>query len=293
MYADSCSRVRDMPTGEHSVNFIEAILRALVRWCLKHGVRSAQVEEIVRRAFVQQAEHEIREAKGEFSVSKVSVMTGLHRTEVARLLSGAERGSAKHDILYRVIGLWSSSKRYRTKQGDPRPLSHEGLASEFAELVAEVSKEVTHYPILFELERVGAIEYDGPLVRLIVQQYTPTDDAQYALDLLTLDVSDLSSAIEANVLKKNPEPSLHLRTSFDNIDPLRLGEIRRWLLEKGAEFHAVVRDYLAALDRDVAGDKEPSEARAQVSVTSFALAEPIQAPKTIMPKKRGRKRCAS
>jgi hypothetical protein len=50
----------DMATAEHSVNLIEAILRALVKWCLKHGVRSAQVEEIVRRAFVQQAECEIR-----------------------------------------------------------------------------------------------------------------------------------------------------------------------------------------------------------------------------------------
>ena len=287
-----------MPTAEHSINFIEAILRALVRWCLKHGIRSAQVEEVVRRAFVQQSECEIREAKSEFSVSKVSVMTGLHRTEVSRLLSGEERGATQHDILNRVIGLWSSSKRYRTKQGAPRPLSHEGLASEFAGLVAEISKEVTHYPILFELERIGAIEYNGPLVTLVVQGYTPTEDAQYGLELLTLDVSDLSSAIEANIHKKNPEPSLHLRTSFDNIDPQRLGEIRRWLLEKGAEFHAVVRDYLAALDRDVTlvqdhRDQASDEARARVSVTSFALAEPVQAPKTIMPKKRGRKRCAS
>lgn len=292
-----------MPIAEHSVNFIEAILRALVRWCLKHGVRSAQVEEVVRRAFVQQAKSEICEAKGEFSVSKVSVMTGLHRTEVARLLSGEDRGATQHDVLNRVIGLWSSSKRYRTEQGAPRPLSHEGLASEFAALVAEVSKEVTHYPILFELERIGAIEYDGHLVTLVVQGYTPTEDARYGLDLLTLDVSDLSRAIEANILKKDPEPSLHLRTSFDNIDPQRVGEIRKWLLEKGAEFHAVVRDYLAAFDRDVTmlhdaevqaqGGLASEAERARVSVTSFALAEPIQAPKTIMPKKRGRKRCAS
>jgi hypothetical protein len=115
---------------------------------------------------------------------------------------------------------------------------------------------------------------------------------QYGLDLLTMDVEDLSAAIESNIVKKHSEPSLHLRTSFDNIDPDRLGEIRSWILNKGSEFQTAVREYLASFDRDVVGDSSPSVSRAQVSVTSFAHAEPIQATKTIMPKKRGRKRCS-
>jgi hypothetical protein len=271
--------------------FLRAILRALVRWCLKRGVRSSHVEEVVRQTFVEEAAREIREAQSEFSVSKVSIMTGLHRTEVSRLLSGDDKDAGQHDILNRVIGLWTSSKKYRTKDGAPKTLTHEGLGSEFAELVADVSKEVTHYPILFELERIGAIEYEGNSVKLTVQGYTPKEDMQYGLDLLTLDVGDLSAAIESNVVKRYPEPSLHLRTSFDNIDPEKLGEIRGWILQKGSEFQAAVRDYLAGFDRDVAGSENTEVARAKVSVTSFANAEPVQAAKTIMPKKRGRKRC--
>jgi hypothetical protein len=284
---------------ETTTAFIQALLRALVRWCLKRGVRSAQVEEVVRRTFVEEAQREISEAKGEFSVSKVSVMTGLHRSEVARLLAGEERKASQHDVLNRVIGLWASSKKYRTSKGATRALTFEGLQSEFAALVADVSKEVTHYPILFELERIGAIEYDGNMVKLVVQGYTPQGDVQYGLDLLTHDVMDLVSVVESNVLQKIPEPSLHLRTSFDNIDPQQLREIRQWVQSKGAEFHAVIRDYLAARDRDVITEPQVSEEhetatvpRAQVSVTSFALAETIQEAKVIMPKKRGRKRCS-
>jgi hypothetical protein len=272
--------------------FLKAILRALVRWCLKRGVRAAQVEEVVRQTFVEEAEREIREAQSEFSVSKLSVMTGLHRSEVSRLLSGEGKDAAQHNILNRVIGLWCSSKKYRQKDGSPKPLTHEGLSSEFAALVADVSKEVTHYPILFELERIGAIAYEGKQVTLSVQGYTPKEDMQYGLDLLTMDVEDLSAAIESNIVKKHSEPSLHLRTSFDNIDPDRLGEIRSWILNKGSEFQTAVREYLASFDRDVVGDSSPSVSRAQVSVTSFAHAEPIQATKTIMTKKRGRKRCS-
>lgn len=282
-----------MQNTSHTTQFVYATLRALVRWCVKHGVRSAHVEEVVRKAFVQEAEREIREAKGDFSVSKVSVMTGIHRSEVSRLLTGEERPAAQHDVLNRVIGVWSSSKKYRAKGGKPRALTHEGLQSEFALLVAEVSKEVTHYPILFELERIGAIEYQDNKVMLVVQGYAPKEDMQYGLDLLTLDVADLITTIEANVLAKYDEPSLHLRTSFDNIDPQKLGVIRRWIHQKGVEFHSMVREYLASFDRDMTGDRVSESSRAQVSVTSFALAEPIQAAKVIMPKKRGRKKCAS
>jgi hypothetical protein len=171
----------------------------LVRWCLKRGIRSSQVEEILRESFVHEAQQEIQNAQGAFSVSKLSVMTGLHRTEVSRLLAGERPDRGSHDILNRVLGLWASSTRYRTAEGVPRDLTHEGLSSEFARLVAEVSKEVTHYPILFELERIGAIEYVANLVRLKVQEYTPRQDHQYGLNLLSLDVVDLASAIEAGL----------------------------------------------------------------------------------------------
>ncbi len=292
-------------SNDTTSGFIQAVLQALVRWCLKRGVRSAQVEELVRQTFVHEAQREIKEAKSEFSVSKVSVITGLHRTEVSRLLSGDERSSPQHNILNRVIGLWSGAKRYRNKDGSIRTLTHEGLNSEFAALVALVSKEITHYPILFELERIGAIEYQGNSVKLIAQGYAPQGDVQYGLDLLALDANDLVSAVESNILQKNAEPSLHLRTSFDNINPIHLSEIRLWIHRKGIEFHTAIREYLSQYDRDIAGSEDNDKAksnqvisqdvaeeRAQVSVTSFSIAEPIKVAKTIMPKKRGRKRCA-
>ncbi|MEY4700615.1 MAG: hypothetical protein RL326_802 [Pseudomonadota bacterium] len=276
------------------ISLIRAIIRPLVSWCVRHGVRSAQVEELIREAFVRAAEDEIRNAQGAFSVSKVSVMTGLHRTEVSRLLSGETSNKGPHDILNRVIGLWSTAKSYRNPDKTIKKLTHEGLGSEFAALVAQVSKEVTHYPILFELERIGAIEYHDNLVQLVTQEYTPQEDVAYGLELLSADMTDLTAAIEANLVKKHPEQSLHLRTSFDNIDPRDLPGIRSWVLQRGAEFQTLVRDYLSKFDRDTSGDSaktEGSEGRARVTVTAFSYAEPIETAKVIMPKKRGRKKC--
>jgi hypothetical protein len=241
---------------------------------------------------VHAAEDEIREARSEFSVSKVSVMTGIHRSEVTRLRSGDDSNRSSHDVLNRVIGLWSTAKRYQTKEGKPKDLSFEGLGSQFAALVADVSREVTHYPILFELERIGAIEYVNNLVRLTAQEYTPRADHQYGLNLLSVDIADLAAAIEANVTSDGRDPNLHLRTAFDNINPAHLPEIRAWILKRGAEFQSQIREYLSVYDRDVAGQGGEQEAKARVSVTSFSYAEPIQAPKAIAPRKRGRKPCS-
>ena len=275
-------------------SLIRALVRPLVSWCVRHGVRYAQVEELIREVFVREAEKEIRKAQGGFSVSKVSVITGLHRSEVSRLLAGEKTQQEPHDILNRVIGLWSTSKRYKNASNLPRELTYEGLESEFASLVSRVSKEVTHYPILFELERIGAIKYDGNRVCLVVQEYTPQEDVQYGLDLLSADSADLTSAIEANLSKKFPEQSLHLRTAFDNIDPKNLPEIRRWILQRGAEFQTAMREYLTKYDRDASSESPESadtSERARVTVTSFSFAEPIELAKVIMPKKRGRKKC--
>jgi hypothetical protein len=219
-------------------------------------------------------------------------MTGLHRTEVSRLLSSDPRDRGAHDVLNRIIGFWSSSKRYRGKDGSIKALSHEGLSSEFASLVGDVSKEITHYPVLFELERIGAIEYRDNRVHLVVQEYTPQEDIEYGLELLSSDVGDLCSAIEANLCRKHQESSLHLRTAFDNIDPHNLGEIRSWILRKGAEFQSAVRDYLSTFDRDIAQPDADSSERARVAVTAFSYAETIEPAKTIMPRKRGRKKCS-
>jgi hypothetical protein len=128
----------------------------------------------------------------------------------------------------------------------------------------------------------------------VTREYTPQEDVAYGLTLLSADAADLTAAIEANLVKKHPEQSLHLRTAFDNIAPQSLPEIRVWILQRGAEFQSMVRDYLAKFDRDTSGEtskSESSEGRARVTVTAFSYAEPLETAKVIMPKKRGRKKC--
>jgi hypothetical protein len=275
---------------------IASLLRPLVGFCVRRGVRIQELEELVRRSLVEAAQTTIEEAGGEVSVSKISVTTGIHRVEVARVLSGETRPRGKHDVLNRVIGLWSQRKSLSLEDGSPRPLTFEGTSSEFAQLVASISKEVTHYPILFELERIGAIEYEGQKVRLRAREYIPQGDVEHGLEVLSQDIEDLVASVEGNLTGQAEAPDLHLRTVYDNIDPKKLPEIRQHILKRGIEFHKEMRQYLSVLDRDVTPEQGTdasigSSPRARVVVGAFSQGHEIKEAREIKPRKRGRKPC--
>lgn len=269
---------------------LAALFRPIVRFCLHQGVRVGELEEFLRKALVEGAQSAIEEAGGEVSVSKISVITGIHRLEVGRLLAGERRPHGKHDVLNRVIGLWSQRASYRDKSGAPRSLTFQGLGSEFAALVARVSKEVSHYPLLFELERIGAIQYEGELVTLKTVEYTPSGDAEHGLEILGDDIAALIKTVEGNLTDRSDQPDLQLRTSYDNIPPEYLEEIRAWVLKRGAAFQTEVRDYISKFDRDVNPAVAAGGERAKVSVSVFSLGRVLEQVKQLKPKKRGRKR---
>ena len=272
---------------------LAALLRPVVRFCLRQGVRIKELEEFFRKALVEEARAAIEEAGGEVSVSKISVVTGIHRVEVGRLLAGERRPRGKHDVLNRIIGLWSQSAAYRDKNGAPRPLKFQGLGSEFASLAARVSKEVSHYPLLFELERIGAIEYEGDLVKLKVVEYTPSGDAEHGLEILADDVGALIDTVEGNLTDRSARPDLHLRTAYDNIPPEHLEEIRSWVLARGAAFQGEVREYLSKFDRDVNPAIPAGVDKAKVSVSVVSLGRALDQVKQLKPKKRGRKKAST
>jgi hypothetical protein len=79
---------------------------------------------------------------------------------------------------------------------------------------------------------------------------------------------------------------------YDNVSSVDLPAIKRWLRERGAEFHAAMRAYLAKLDRDITPTSTEQGERTRVAITTFACSEEQQPPKIIKPKKRGRKPCS-
>ena len=258
---------------------LERLLRPVVRFCLRHGLKLQDVLESIKGVFVQVAEEEIKLSGNPVSVSRISVMTGVHRPDVMRLSSGeAEPKESKNQII-RIIGQWQHSKRFCTASGKPRTLEAHGKQSEFVELVRSVSADVNPYTVLNELERNGLIERTSRGVRLVSRMYLPKESVEAGFDLLSKDVEDIVLAVSENVLDQSPQPNLHIRTEYDAIPSSYAPEVRQWLLETGSGLHQKARKFLSERDLDLtpaATPEEDSGERIRVVVGTFARVEKLQ-----------------
>lgn len=230
---------------------LRAMLRPIVRLCLRSSLGIQTLVETAKEVFVELAAEEIRRSGERLTASRISVITGLHRRDVQRLLEGSAPKESQGALVARVIGQWEQDPRFRTKGGAPKVLSTGSADSDFHRLVATVSKDVNPGTVLRELERTGVIEHTDRGAKLIGRAYNVGERVEEGMAILTSDVDDLVVAVEENLLGEVDVPNLHGRTEYDNISVDALPEIREWVFKEGSLFHRKVRDYLSRFDRDI------------------------------------------
>jgi Family of unknown function (DUF6502) len=244
---------------------------------------------LVREVFVTFAHQNLKNTGSDSNSSKISLATGIHRGEVNRILSSTTPIIPRKDLVYRVIGQWQSNPRFRDQRGKPRVLSCEGIDSEFHLLVLSVSREVNPYSVLFELERIGAVERKDGDVTLHVPHYHIESDLKKALQIVGDDIHDLLLVASSNVENLPQDSQLHLRTEYDNVRKESIPLLRRWLLKEGDRVHSKARRLFARYDKD-SNPHVKGEAGARVSFTTVGCIEIPSHTNTIKPRKRGRRK---
>lgn len=152
------------------------LLDPLVRWLLEAGMGVGDFVSLVKLAYVRAARDQGRESAGELkrpNASRISVVTGLTRFEVANILA-ADAAEPVHDRgrqrAERVLtGWWTDPIFQDTTTGSPAILPVRGSRRSFAALVDRYSGERWRVAtILDELLRVKAIRRlsDGRLEAL-------------------------------------------------------------------------------------------------------------------------------
>lgn len=253
------------------------LLRPVVTLCLRHSVRLSELVEMLKAVYVEACSEQLENEKAAVSASRISVMSGVHRKDVARLLGAEPITRPSKSIATRVIGAWRNSKRYCGASGKPRVLSVEGKKSEFVDLVHSVSSDVNPYTILFELERIGALSRSPHGVKLTSRLFNPGSDHAEGLNLLAADVGDLMEAVQENIESdSNAVPNLHIKTEYDNIPAQHAPTIREWCLKEGSAFHQRIRNYLSQFDRDLNPAQAGSGGTIRVAVGAFSRIEPIR-----------------
>ena len=150
------------------------MLAPLVRLLLAAGIGVGDFLALVKVAYVRAARDEGREKRGELrpNASRIAVVTGLTRAEVAAMLAAdaderrtSDRGRHRAE---RVLSGWWNDPDFQTPAGEPAVLPIMGRSPSFEALVARYSNEPRVTPILDELLRVNAVRRlsDGTLKAL-------------------------------------------------------------------------------------------------------------------------------
>jgi hypothetical protein len=200
------------------------VLRPIVRFCIASGLTFPALAQLLRELYVNVSEHDFALSGKEQTDSRVSLLTGIHRKEVARLRgAGAPIATVPASVsrTSAIVARWLADPAFTTAQGEPLPLPRTATAGEasFEALVASVTRDVRPRAVLDEWldSGVAALDEEGR-VTLRQTAFIPRDDDEQRLYYLGRNLHDHVAAAIANMLASEP-PFLERAVHYDGLSP--------------------------------------------------------------------------
>ena len=228
------------PPLERAIDLAVArLLRPLFRVLLRHGKSYRAFEELAKRTYVEVAMEDFGIPGKKPSVSRASILSGLTRKEVQRLLQTPAPDDAAgehHNRAARVLTAWVRDADFHDPQGLPRPLTVDGEIG-FATLVKRHSGDMPVRAVLDELLRVGAVERqaDGRIA-LLARGYVPRRGAPEMVGVRGTDVADLIDTIDHNLHHAGPDgpaPRFQRKVMYRGVPAAALPAFRTLSAERG------------------------------------------------------------
>src|SRR5712664_3252650 len=181
------------------------LLRPLVRLCIRNGMTFPALAQLLRELFVNVAEHDFALERKEQTDSRVSLLTGINRKEVARLRGAGTPVNETPATLSRtsaIIARWLAAPEFTDAKGDPLPLPRtaSGDAPSFELLVTSVTKDVRPRAVLDEwLDRKLVTINDDEEIVLVDTAFVPRGDDERKWHYLGRNLHDHIAAAAENV----------------------------------------------------------------------------------------------
>jgi len=246
---------------------LDHLLSPLCRLMVARGVGFAEFAERLKGHYVQAA---LALAEGKTTDSRLSVMTGLQRREIARLREFQPK-PAKPNHLSRLVALWQSEPEY-ARSGAPLPLPRTGPAPSFEALALMVRKDVHPRTMLDTLETTGTIrlDEDGQTVHLIETAYLPLGGSEDQLEYLDLNVGDHLAAASENVLCAEP-PFFERAVHYSGLSDEQVAEL-------SAKFHARQMALLEEMNAEAAKMKtsKAGQGKMRLRAGGYFYAQPTK-----------------
>ena len=273
---DTSAKIWDTLTAS-----VVRLLVPLVRVLLRNGMSFNAFSDLAKRVYVDVGMREFDIPGKKQTVSRASILTGLSRKEVQRLLTesdlvGRSDARERYNRAARVIAGWVRDKEFTDAGGDPLALPLDGAGASFAQLVKRYSGDVPARAILDELLRVGAAEESGgDRVRLLARAYIPHTSDLDKLDILGADVADLIATIDHNLRTGGGDPRFQRKVMYDNVPQEAAASFRELSAEQAQALLEAMDKWLAQRDRDV-NPAQNGTGRVRVGIGIYYFEESLE-----------------
>ncbi|MCR9276987.1 MAG: DUF6502 family protein [Pseudomonadaceae bacterium] len=265
-----------MIAEQHLLRAARRILLPLVRIMLRNGIASDAFTELVRKAYVDVADDEFGIPGKKQTVSRISVITGLNRKEVARLrgMDPVDGGDERwRNRAATVLGAWELDPAFLDRKGDPLELKFAGASPSFSDLVKKHSGDMQPRAVLDELIRVGSVEsVEGERFRMSRRGYEPSGDPEAMIDILGVDAAEFIETIDFNV-QNNPDESLMQgKVLYNNVPVEHERAFLDFSRRQGRKLIDELNHWLS--ERDLPKDSPESQPRRTLGVGIFQINKP-------------------
>jgi len=240
------------------VQTCRVLLRPIASLLLKCGMTWREFADVSKSVFVAVASQDYGLHGRPTNVSRVSILTGVSRKEIARVRTLLEQESTplpnKTTDATRLLSGWYQDPDFIRPTGEPRVLPAEGDGASFETLWQRYGGDVPVTSMRKELERAGAITTlsDGSL-RAERRYFMPRRfDPEWILNAGSM-LSDLGAGITHNLDVVAPPTSEVAeasgrrfigRATSDSVDVDARAEFEAFVEQRGQEFLEAVDKWL-------------------------------------------------
>ena len=252
------------------------VLRPLVRILIRNGITAHTFQELARKEFVDVAYEEFGLQGRQQTVSRVSVITGLSRKEVSRLLALPPLDQSDQKWRNRaatVLSAWIVDPAFQDHKGDPLDLPFEGEGASFTALVRKQSGDMQPRAIVDELIRNGALDEVDGKYRMMRRGYVPLDNPSSMVDMLGTDTAELIETIDYNLQSEN-DSLLQAKVLAENLPAEHFDEFIRYSKRLSRTLLEELTHWLT--ERDMGEDFRGTDRRHLVGLGVYQIAQTIR-----------------
>jgi Family of unknown function (DUF6502) len=259
---------------ETTIVALARVIDPLVDLMFDAGITVREFTKLVRERAVRRAARRVAKEGGRTSKSRVSIVTGLPRSEVARIL-GADDLSIESRLgqhpARKVLAAWYDNPRFLCVNGDPAVLPIFGKRRSFERLVAISSGGIPVRAMLDQLAQINAVEVlSGQRVKAKSRVPIFTGLTSSAIAIIGERAGDLLQTLKSN-LHATRAPLFEGTALLADIEPAAIPLVRREIAEQGAAFldgaNSLLARARAKLRRPMLA--EPPKCRVGVTIYYF------------------------